>query len=351
MTDITEGVTNQQGVDVAKVTCRGCDTKFVPNTQARKPQEWCSERCRVWCHRRPGQKRPTGRTCRHCHTNIDHKAMSAKVCSRECANAERLVTTEREAICGWCDTTFNTRKPTQIYCCDDHQRKASRERQANQTPMECYQCGKGYMGNPQKKDAEHKRTYCSMRCQSEARVWTHRTKVSERVPWSSCHSCSVPFIKKNGKSRCDQCHGLLKLRRWTAGSCQECGDPFISRWHPTWPSRFCSDPCATRNARRAAKDKRRTERQRVLFYGGKYEPVNRLKVFKRDDYLCHICGEPTSKTYSHNDPWSPTIDHIQPIAKRGDHTYENVKCAHAFCNSVKCAEDTEEARQLLGVAA
>jgi 5-methylcytosine-specific restriction endonuclease McrA len=94
----------------------------------------------------------------------------------------------------------------------------------------------------------------------------------------------------------------------------------------------------------------KTDKQRAEHYGVEYEPINRKKVFERDDWTCHICGESTSKSYDHADPWSPTLDHIIPISQGGPHLYENVALAHSYCNAVKCdGRSGEDAATMLGV--
>lgn len=54
-------------------------------------------------------------------------------------------------------------------------------------------------------------------------------------------------------------------------------------------------------------------------------PINRLRIFKRDNYICHICGKyvPVKQR---------SIDHLIPLARGGTHTEENVALAHLICN-------------------
>jgi 5-methylcytosine-specific restriction endonuclease McrA len=59
-------------------------------------------------------------------------------------------------------------------------------------------------------------------------------------------------------------------------------------------------------------------------------------VFKRDGYVCHLCGKNTHRVFSHHDPLSATVDHHPiPLSKGGDHDWHNVRCACKRCNELK----------------
>lgn len=60
--------------------------------------------------------------------------------------------------------------------------------------------------------------------------------------------------------------------------------------------------------------------------------VNRADIFKRDGYICHICGKLTIPTVHHYHPLYPTLDHVVPLSRGGTHGPNNVKCAHSTCN-------------------
>lgn len=62
------------------------------------------------------------------------------------------------------------------------------------------------------------------------------------------------------------------------------------------------------------------------------ERISRHKVFKRDNYTCHLCMKPVVDG-------RPVIDHIIPLAVDGSpgHVWENVATAHAKCNFSKNA--------------
>ena len=74
-------------------------------------------------------------------------------------------------------------------------------------------------------------------------------------------------------------------------------------------------------------------------YGVYYESgITRIKVIKRDKYICQICGKkcnPNDLRWGTLGPDFPTLDHVVPLAKGGSHTWDNVQCACGMCNSYK----------------
>ena len=103
---------------------------------------------------------------------------------------------------------------------------------------------------------------------------------------------------------------------WIQGACHVCGADFLSRGAS---SRYCSRPCARKAQRR---------RNWIAY-------PERLAIYKRDGYVCHICGESASREFDHADPWSPTLDHLVPRSLGGSDSPENLSTAHLWCNSVR----------------
>lgn len=76
-------------------------------------------------------------------------------------------------------------------------------------------------------------------------------------------------------------------------------------------------------------------KQRAKRYGVYYEKVDRDYVFRRDNWICGICGEPVDPNAEETNK-RPSLDHIDPLSKGGPHSYENVQLAHFGCNCWKC---------------
>jgi 5-methylcytosine-specific restriction endonuclease McrA len=112
---------------------------------------------------------------------------------------------------------------------------------------------------------------------------------------------------------------------WCAGRCAECGDRFARRCS-TKPTAFCSSRC--RQLAAAA-------HRRALERGVDGRNVSRLAIYERDNWICHICGDPVDRDAKVPELEAPVLDHVIPIARGGPHTEDNLKTAHFYCNSVK----------------
>src|SRR5690606_41336129 len=59
-----------------------------------------------------------------------------------------------------------------------------------------------------------------------------------------------------------------------------------------------------------------------------YEPINSIKVFERDGWICGICHDPIDPAVPWPDDRSKSLDHIVPMSKGGGHVWSNVQAAH-----------------------
>lgn len=94
------------------------------------------------------------------------------------------------------------------------------------------------------------------------------------------------------------------------------------------PEPRVSDEERARRAKSKALRKTRLKAQHV-------EDVDRLTVFERDEWTCHICNEPVDQSLRGDDPLGPSLDHVVPLAAGGAHSYANTKLAHTGCNRAK----------------
>jgi hypothetical protein len=71
---------------------------------------------------------------------------------------------------------------------------------------------------------------------------------------------------------------------------------------------------------------------RAARHGVPYEPVNRLRVFERDGWICGLCSEPVARE-------DASLDHVVPMSRGGAHSYANTQCSHLLCNIRKGARE------------
>lgn len=74
--------------------------------------------------------------------------------------------------------------------------------------------------------------------------------------------------------------------------------------------------------------------QQTAKYGGRYEKVDRFKVYKKAWYQCYLCRCQVFVTPLQVDR-AATLDHVIPLSKGGDHTYSNTRCCCRGCNLKK----------------
>lgn len=235
--------------------------------------------------------------------------------------------------CAECGGQFTTTISTKRFCSRLCQRREERRRhraeKRHYKDYTCSECGKRYRANmngKRKGDA----TYCSIECQGKAKAWRYRKVFSCKVPWKECKRCTRTFLGRGAASHCHRCvdESEPSSRRWVAGYCIRCGDPFVGRWHPMWPCRYCSDRCNKKDG----KDRRRARKREAFI-----EEVWRTKVYERDNWTCRICNKPVDREAQVPEHFAPTLDHILPLALGGDHSYANIQTAHFICNSRKGA--------------
>lgn len=97
-----------------------------------------------------------------------------------------------------------------------------------------------------------------------------------------------------------------------------------------------------RGLRKAQLQRARTAQLRAESWGVTADLVIAVEVFERDQWICHLCGDPVPEelrvsvfragTY---EPLAPVVDHVIALAKGGPHMMENCRLAHWRCNAKK----------------
>lgn len=283
----------------------------------------------------------------YCATSKHNKGY----CSRECrAKIKR--------ICIVCGKEFHSQSDrTHIsYCSDVCRRKANPDRH-RRFKHQCRKCGNDFYGNKQQR-------YCSLTCRPVA-VRHENERICQRcgaryygkttatlcnvcktcklgsytkVSFKTCIKCNKDYVARNNHpSKTGTCKQCLDDRKKANNTyqCVVCGKTMEIAEGLGAPRKTCSDQCLKESQRAHGKKGRRIRRQH--FGENKKENVISIKVFERDNWICHICGKKTLKTKigSCDHPKSPTLDHIIPVSRGGSHTYDNIKCACRSCNNKK----------------
>ena len=162
-----------------------------------------------------------------------------------------------------------------------------------------------------KKEFYTKRTntkFCSTNCAQTFRARLNGVEPKKLIATCVCKQCNVEYKPKKGDR--------------TTFCSRECSLKYMTVHGKTKFYKISLD-----NAK---------QRRKKRIKNNGYETINKIKVFDRDNWRCHICGCKTPKekkgTYEMN---APELDHIVPLAAGGSHTYANVSCACKRCNIKK----------------
>lgn len=221
-------------------------------------------------------------------------------CSRRCGYIKRSRNNGGNRlsgrICSVCGATYNATYADQVTCgraCGAIQQRLNAGTKPRTCPIDihpCRRCGRLF--------TRVGRVFCSSDC---------RAYIPSQPVTRDCTECGAPHttLNANNQGRCKKCQ-----RRSTARAARQ-------KWG-------------------------RGHRARARRYGVEYEPINRVKVYKRDAWRCGLCGRKVSPNLKSPHPLSPSLDHVVPMSLGGGHVYANVQLAHFICNSMKGAGGSQQ---------
>lgn len=280
-------------------TCAYCGAPFVAHN---KQKIYCSKRCKdVSLRVKKGIKcnpntEPYHKVCAVCGKAYDTFRETSVTCSPECSQEHRLIRQKR--ICHQ-KTTVN--KITAEQCV--------KERHGDR--FEYIRQSKGRI---------------QMRCKTCGKI-VERARSTLKYKNIVCEHCKEEKLKVEARQKMMRFLIALKESK-TPKICESCGKVFYS-----------ANPSQVHCTKNCKKSRQTSVRRRCKKHGVYYDSsVTRIKVAKRDHYVCQICGkvcDPNDKRWGAFGPDYPTLDHIIPLARGGAHTWDNVQCACAICNSEK----------------
>lgn len=268
-------------------TCTKCESKF---EQPRDSSLWSAE-CSVCTPRHDPRDsgRPSyPRTCEICGVDYTAKSPLSRMCSSRCRSTKKML---KQAIpCSMCgEKMFVGATTKKVGAAHNHCRTENPDGSVRHGTSSAYKRG--------------------CRC-AECR----EAKVQEMREYSAA------YREKYGISPT----GMRKRRKRGAPeksqSCTICSEPMkISRFDDS------------------------VEPAHKRCKGMVYVPVAiRQAVFLRDNYECHLCGEPTEPDSEVRSPWFPSLDHVIPRSHGGSDDIDNLKTSHLWCNSARQNRSIED---------
>lgn len=278
------------------------------------------------------------KACEYCGAPINRTYYNARFCSKLCKDLAlrkkkgircNLNVEPFHKVCKVCGKKYETRREASVTC-----------------SSECSRLRRQPTGGKRRKESvfvkivpekfggrfEYVKLYkgrVTLRC-SECGELISRTESCVREKNIKCEFCEETKRREeeiaNARTRFIRCIASIAEKK-TPKECGNCGEIFYS---VSPYAKYCSKKCKCSGGK---------TRERCRKYGGYYDPeVTRIKVIRRDKYICQICGkecDPNDLRWGTLGPDFPTVDHIVALANGGTHTWDNVQCACALCNSYK----------------
>jgi hypothetical protein len=287
-------------------TCQHCSRRFTSGRRGRLAS-FCSPGCRS---RGTARNKGPEVGCEWCSRKFASTHKGQRFCSRRCNQASNRRATWP---CKWCSTLFEPKAVDRTdYCsrqCAFEHKKAESQRRARERTIErqamilarcelwCKGC-KTRMTNP-----KWGKVYCTSRCR---RIATYKPKPPLKRPCTVCGR--IVERMRNGRGGKDG---------------------------PTYCDRRCARKAWVKIDKLNGSYQARASKRKRMISAAALELVNPFVVFRRDQWVCYLCGDWCDPRNAVPHPKAATIDHVIPISLGGAHSYANIRLACFICNCTK----------------
>lgn len=274
--------------------------------------------------------------CIVCGVSFEKNHNAQKCCSKECSEIhkkeydrqkQKEYRTEKAIYtktCKGCGSEFRTYTEKQLFCCQQCARKHRKYKKI------CVICGKEYISG------QKNSLFCSPECRYQYQKETGCNKIHTQI----CKYCGRSFnsaVKQ--RTYCsEECANKDKTKHDSI--CINCEKEFTKDKRKS--GKFCSRECflnfiggnkwANKNHNKLDDS---TSIRRAKKFNVKYEHIDPLEIYERDNWICKICGKPVDGNLAYPNPMSASLDHIKALSRGGTHTKDNVQLAHLLCNIKK----------------
>ena len=264
-------------------------------------------------------------SCIICTKNFKPINGIQKCCSEECSKLNRIKYDKAKhsrykiekpkfkKVCLACGNTFETTNQKQVFCST---KCAATKVQNKISIKKCITCGNDYEG-------KQGNLYCSDAC---------KPKINH-----TCEQCGKEYKTEGRISKYCSNKCVADASTKHNAVCLNCGKEFTSVLEE--PRKFCCRDCFLESIGAVKWETKRewelsdaSSIRRAKRYGVKYEHIIPVEIFKRDNWICRLCGVGVSHTLAYPHPMSASLNHIIPLSKNGTHTTDNVQLAHMGCS-------------------
>lgn len=295
-------------------------------------------------------------TCTVCGMSI-HRADNArgrkpKYCSPKCSRKAHRAKAKPNAILCTLDGCGRPHKARGL--CSTHYNQKHQPDRHDKVEMPCAWCGKMVLKH--KSNSTKRKPVCSEQCRSNIAwppkcdlpedhwaLWINKASAWPRLPLKQCMHCDEMFApSRTANTYCSrtcsakaswvrQVHasGGKTHEEWLAidRTCIDCDSTYTS---PYAGEARCT-PCGTIARRRA---------------GTWITTARRQRLYARDSYVCHLCGNTTDPNADPTEPNFPSLDHLLPRSKGGGDEDSNLATACMECNWIRSDDDLDRVGSL-----
>lgn len=168
---------------------------------------------------------------------------------------------------------------------------------------------------------------------------------------SKCRMVKVDSVREYQEAR--RSRGVPDAppkRHYVEKTCAACGNSFQARVDNVKSGRglYCSRRCANLAKLNLPWDS--VPNPELHRRGHWIDLPDRLAIYERDNWTCHLCGLPVNPDADVQDGDYPTLDHLVPWSTQlvPDNSPSNLKCAHRSCNSRRGVMSVDEYRSRFG---
>jgi hypothetical protein len=147
----------------------------------------------------------------------------------------------------------------------------------------------------------------------------------------------ISALIRIGRAKQKKDYQSIESGKKSKRTCVSCGKQFVFIVYKGCPPKYCKY-CKAKAYKEIERkgDRISKAKRRARVKGLPTEQIDPIDIFKRDNWICHICKKKTNKklrgTYNLN---APELDHIITISEGGGHLKDNVACACRDCNQKK----------------
>lgn len=150
----------------------------------------------------------------------------------------------------------------------------------------------------------------------------------------------MTLIEFEVATECRTCGQQYFSHESSTDRCMDCEQCFGCEAAALDGEAFCSPDCQSSfKVQRAMETLEQIKRSVLPRPSRDISKAERLRIFERDEWTCHLCGDFLDASAVWPAPGSPVLDHVIPLSRGGPTVAENLKAAHARCNNLRSDRD------------